>query len=363
MNAVTMAITIAVVMVFVSVISEIVAFTRTYSGAALTRVNIVPKMSGSGAGGDLPITYEKLLKQIDGVEVVQKQKAFFGKHQASGATYFLSGEEPSGIELNLDFFPVEPDVFEAWKKEPLGAIVTEATAKQMNIQVGQTVELPTPRGPLLVKVVGLSYKATIAHRIAVHFEYLDKFTGNTGTCTFRVFAKPNVADTLAATVEERTANSPVPATAFTEAQFAASVVGRVAIVPALLGFLGAFLLVTTALTLANNNATSIRERRTEMATLRVLGFRKGRIARLLLGETMLVGIIGGVAAIALTWFVFRNGILLTVGPERLLGDVKITPFAMAVGAALSLLVPMSGALPSTVASIRTPLGVALRDGA
>ncbi|HEY4055958.1 MAG TPA: FtsX-like permease family protein [Kofleriaceae bacterium] len=362
LNAFTILVTVAVVMVFISAVSEILAFTHAYSERQLTRVNVIAKMV-VGGGAELPMTYESMLKEIPGVEIVQKQKAFFGKHQASGATYFVSGEEDSGIERNTDIFPVAPDVFEAWKKDPLGAIITEATVKQMNLSVGQSVELPTPRGPLKVNVVGISYKASIANRVAVHFDYLDKFMGNTGMCSYRLFAKPAVAAGLASIIEEKTKNSPVPATSFTEAEFASGIVSRIAVVPVLLGFLGAFLLVTTAITLANNSATSIRERRMETATLRVLGYRRGKIVRLLLGESIVIGMIAGALSIVITWFIFRHGVLLTVGPERLLGDVKLTPFAMIVGAALAILVPLSGALPSAIASIRTPVNEALRDAA
>jgi putative ABC transport system permease protein len=61
------------------------------------------------------------------------------------------------------------------------------------------------------------------------------------------------------------------------------------------------LLVTMALVLANAISISVRERRTEMAVLKVLGFGPGRILALVLGEAILVGAGSGLASAALTY--------------------------------------------------------------
>jgi putative ABC transport system permease protein len=49
------------------------------------------------------------------------------------------------------------------------------------------------------------------------------------------------------------------------------------------------LLITMALVIANAISISVRERRTEMAVLKVLGFGPGRILALVLGEALLIG--------------------------------------------------------------------------
>jgi putative ABC transport system permease protein len=61
------------------------------------------------------------------------------------------------------------------------------------------------------------------------------------------------------------------------------------------------LLVTMALVLANAISISVRERRTEMAVLKVLGFGPGRILTLVLGEALLVGAGSGLLSAVLTY--------------------------------------------------------------
>jgi putative ABC transport system permease protein len=61
------------------------------------------------------------------------------------------------------------------------------------------------------------------------------------------------------------------------------------------------LLVTMALVLANAISISVRERRTEMAVLKVLGYGPGRILAFVLGEALLVGAGSGFLSAALTY--------------------------------------------------------------
>ena len=65
------------------------------------------------------------------------------------------------------------------------------------------------------------------------------------------------------------------------------------------------ILVTMALVVSNAISISVRERRAEMAVLKVLGYRPAQILRLVLGESLLVGGLSGLAAGALT-FAFVN---------------------------------------------------------
>ena len=62
---------------------------------------------------------------------------------------------------------------------------------------------------------------------------------------------------------------------------------------------------TLALVLANAISISVRERRTEMAVLKVLGFRPGQILLLVMGEAVLLGLLAGFASAALTYMIIN----------------------------------------------------------
>jgi putative ABC transport system permease protein len=61
------------------------------------------------------------------------------------------------------------------------------------------------------------------------------------------------------------------------------------------------ILVSMALVVANAISISVRERRTEIAVLKVLGFRPGQVMCLVLGESLLVGAVSGLAAASFTF--------------------------------------------------------------
>ncbi|MES2089128.1 MAG: FtsX-like permease family protein, partial [Pseudomonadota bacterium] len=64
--------------------------------------------------------------------------------------------------------------------------------------------------------------------------------------------------------------------------------------------------------MANTMAMTARERLAEYATLRALGFRPGFISKLLLGESLLIAVMGGLVGVALT-FPLARAFASTVG--------------------------------------------------
>lgn len=67
------------------------------------------------------------------------------------------------------------------------------------------------------------------------------------------------------------------------------------------------ILVTLSLVIANAISISVRERRTELAVLKVLGFRPGHLLVLVLGEAVLIGAMAGFASAVLTYGVINWG--------------------------------------------------------
>ncbi len=66
------------------------------------------------------------------------------------------------------------------------------------------------------------------------------------------------------------------------------------------------LLVSMALVLANAISISVRERRTEMAVLKVLGFRPTAILLMVLGEAVLIGGLSGFFSVGSTWLLVNK---------------------------------------------------------
>lgn len=70
------------------------------------------------------------------------------------------------------------------------------------------------------------------------------------------------------------------------------------LVPAMIGIM--------SLVVANALSISVRERRTEMAVLKVLGFQPRHVFLMVIGEAMLVGLLGGFMSTFLAWFLLGS---------------------------------------------------------
>lgn len=76
------------------------------------------------------------------------------------------------------------------------------------------------------------------------------------------------------------------------------------------------ILVTLSLVIANAISISVRERRVELAVLKVLGFRPNQILILVLGESLLLGAGAGLASASLTYLVINfwfDGLKFPIG--------------------------------------------------
>jgi putative ABC transport system permease protein len=68
------------------------------------------------------------------------------------------------------------------------------------------------------------------------------------------------------------------------------------------------ILASMALVVSNAISISVRERRTEMAVMKVLGYRPGQILSSVLGESLLVGGVSGLLAAGLTAFLINGAV-------------------------------------------------------
>lgn len=112
----------------------------------------------------------------------------------------------------------------------------------------------------------------------------------------------------------------------------------------------AVVVLTVLLIAANSTAMMVRERISEVAVMRSLGFSRGAVSVLLFGECALIGVVGGLLGASTALWRFRDGVTLGaalggngalwVTPEQALNALLV-----AVGVSLvSGLVPILDAL-------------------
>jgi len=107
-------------------------------------------------------------------------------------------------------------------------------------------------------------------------------------------------------------------------------------------FLAPACLVTLSLVIANAISISVRERRTELAVLKVLGFSPTQILLLVLGESLVLGAGAGLASAALTYAVINWGLGGIAFPIAFFDRFMISAHALWWGPATGGLAALAG---------------------
>jgi putative ABC transport system permease protein len=119
----------------------------------------------------------------------------------------------------------------------------------------------------------------------------------------------------------------------------------------LFGSIGLAIVVSILLITANTMAMAARERTSEVAVLRTLGFRKGQVVAMVVLEAVLVGLLGGGVGVLLA-----NGALGAIQPalenfgfafQALRANPERTLTALLVGTGIGLI---AGAVPAWTAA-------------
>jgi putative ABC transport system permease protein len=117
----------------------------------------------------------------------------------------------------------------------------------------------------------------------------------------------------------------------------------------ILGTVAAAVVFAMSLVAANTMVMAMRERRTEMAVMRALGFRPGLIAALTLTESTAIGLVGGIAGCVTAYAMARliPVSILPLGPIDLFA--VLPPAVLARAMALAVLIGIvAGAIPAAV---------------
>lgn len=104
------------------------------------------------------------------------------------------------------------------------------------------------------------------------------------------------------------------------------------------------ILVTMALVIANAISISVRERRTEMAVLKVLGFGPGQVMALILGEALLIGCLSGLIGAGGTFLIINKVIGGIKFPVAFFPAFKVPLEALWWGPLIGGLTALAGSL-------------------
>ena len=296
----------------------------------------------------LPIAYRNRVAATDGVHSVTHASWFGGYYQDPKVQF------PQFPVAPFEYFSMYPELrmpqgqLDSWAKNRQGAVIGRELAEQFNIKVGDRIPI---QATIWTKADG---GRTWEFDIEGIFESDDP-RGSTAFLLFqydyfeeaRAFGKGTVgwyilrvnpgADPVQVsnTIDLQFANSPNETETSTEAAFAQSFAkqfGNIALIVTLI--LGA-VFFTLLLVSGNTMSQSVRERISELAVLKTVGFSDRSVLGIVLAESVVIMLMGGLLGLGIGW-------LLVQGAAKAMGaflpGIFLSPQAM-----LTALVIMIGA--------------------
>jgi putative ABC transport system permease protein len=349
------------VLIFCAIRTFIVSFT---SGADQAQADVLAVRHKVSITMQLPKHYIDTLRTVPGVRVATWANWFGAKDPKERLPFFagFAVDQDSYFEVQ-DAVRAAPEAIAAWKQTPNGAILGDQLAKAFNVKVGDRLVINSDiyPGDWEFKVVGIYTPVrTIADRTSLIFrwDYLNNdpravfSKEHIGWMIARVTDPAGSAE-IARRIDAKFDGNDDQTLSMSERAFALSFLGGFAAVLGAFSWVSLVILLIMALILANTIAMSVRERTHEYGVLRAIGFPPARILGFIVGESLLIAVVGGVLGIAVTSLVINHA----VGPlmaENMSGAFAnfFTPswvFGVAVGAA-AVLGLIAGVLPAVLAS-------------
>jgi putative ABC transport system permease protein len=350
------------------------AFYGTLDTAATDRLITRHRIS---LAENLPQAYEPRIQAIPGVRRTAKTNWF-------GGVMGLSGGQPDmknffanfavDAEPYLAMYPeyvMPADQKAAFMQDMRGAIVGEALAKKFGWTIGSTFQLESIIPPyradkpfeFVVRAIYTTdpdkYPNHALDMMLFHWKYLYEKTGQrAGVGTFSVqIANSSQAAAIAKAVDATFENSDTQTKTETEAQFVASFLALVGDLGLILNAIGMAVAFTILLVTANTMSMAIRERRTEIAVLKTLGYPSSLVLALVLGEALVIGLIGSGLGVLLAKSLISN--LGSIPGLQGFGSVAMSAGLAAgmfvVGAAMGLIAGLAPAVGAYRANITAML--------
>ena len=318
----------------------------------------------------LPLAYKNKIRHLEGVKSVSYAN-WFGGVYINEKNFFpqFAIDAQSYLDLYPEYLLSEQER-KAFMTDRSGCVVGSKLAETYGFKVGDVIPL---RGTIYAgtwnfTVRGIYHGAeakTDRSQFFFHWEYLNetikkrsgRSTDNVGVYIVGLNDADDAAE-VAARVDNTFRNSLAETLTETEQAFQLSFVAMTEAIVVAIRIVSFVIIIIILAVMANTMAMTARERTSEYATLKALGFGPLFIAALLFGESLAISFVGGALGVAATFPVAdRFGDAMgTLFPVFEVGTHTL--YLQVLAAAL---VGAAAAILPTVRAVRTPIAESLRN--
>ena len=318
----------------------------------------------------LPQSYQARIASVPGVALVTHSTWFGGRYQDARNVLQTYPVEPESYLALYPEYLVPKAERDRWLTDRTGLLVGRAIATNLAWKVGDRVpvksDIYSRQGGdytwefVVDGIFDNRNPSGDTNLMLFHYDYFDEARsfgkGTVGWYILRI-NDTNRSAQIASEIDARFTNSSAETKTGTEKAFVQGFAKQTGDIGAMITSIGVAVFFTMLLVSGNTMAQAVRERTNELAVLKTLGFSDTRVMLLVLGESLMITIIGGLIGTLLALFVVtKTGAVLSA----YLSAFVLTGKALAIAVMLMLLLGfISGVLPAARAS-RLRIADALR---
>jgi putative ABC transport system permease protein len=261
----------------------------------------------------LPLAYKDKIRQIEGVRTVSYGTWFGGVYKEE-KNFFpnLAVDAQSFMKIYPEFM-LSDDEFRAFLKDRKGFVAGRKLAEKFKWKPGDTVTLkglifPGDWDFVLRGVYRGRDKNVDESQFLFHWDYLnerikDKMTSWANQVGFYMIDvnRPDLASAVSLAIDETFKNSLAETLTETEKAFQLSFISMTEVIVLAIQLVSFVIIFIIMAVVANAMAMTTRERIGEYAVLKTMGFGGWHILALILGESLVITLAGGILGVILTY--------------------------------------------------------------
>ena len=282
-----------------------------YAGAEAASGTTLVTRNATSLVFSLPLSYQNKISAVPGVSgvgyanwfggVYQDPKNFFAQFAISGQSY---------LDIYPDFLLPEAERA-AFLRDRKGAIVGRKLAAQYDFKVGDVIPIKGTIFPgqwefVVRGIYDGRQSTTNTTQLFFHWDYLNQTMLKTvprranqvGVYVVRIAQAENAA-AISRVIDDQFKNSLAETLTETEKAFQLGFVSMSEAIVAAIRVVSFVVILIIMAVMANTMAMTARERLSEYATMKAMGFGPGFLATLIFGESLLLALAGAALGIAL----------------------------------------------------------------
>jgi putative ABC transport system permease protein len=316
----------------------------------------------------LPASYLARIASVDGVAGVSAWSWFQGIYKDNKPENWFArfAVDPREIEKVRVDYVAPPEQWAAFQRNRTGCAVGRKIVEKHGFKLGDRIHITGDIYPVNLE---LTVEMIFDHPLngeCMMFQraYLDELLKAEGSGrgdrvgTFAILARSaDDVPRVARAVDTMFENSPDQTKTESEREFGLSFMAFLGNIKLYLGAVCAAVTFTILLVSANTVAMSVRERTREMAILRTLGYEPREIMWMVLGESVLIALIGGLVGMGVTYALTRAA-AAGMGPWgetmkfRWEASVIVAAFAVVIGLVSAFVPALFASRRNIVESLR-----------